>query len=74
MATRDNLLISALHGTAMRRASEQGSMADAIDELRELAGGRNDLLEETAGVAAGVWLASPSTHTGMELMAAALLI
>lgn len=74
MASRDNLLISALHGTAMRRATEQSSIAEAVAELRELAGGRNDLLEETAGVAAGFWAASPQTHTGLELMAASLLI
>lgn len=40
MAKPDDLLISALHGTAMRRATEQGSMAEAVAELRDIAAGR----------------------------------
>ena len=74
MAKPDDLLISALHGTAMRRATEQGSMAEAVVELREIAAGRNDLVAEAAGVAAGFWAANPAGQTGTELMAAALLI
>jgi hypothetical protein len=74
MATPDDLLISALHGTAMRLATQQGSMADAISELRALAAGRNDLLAEAAGIAGGFWAANPAGQTGIELMAAALLI
>jgi hypothetical protein len=34
----DDLHISALHGTAMNLATEMGWMADAVTELRELAG------------------------------------
>jgi hypothetical protein len=74
MAKKDDLHTSALHGTAMRLATEKGSMADAVTDLRLLAGGRNDLLAETAGVAAGYWAANPARQTGTELMAAALLI
>lgn len=74
MAKPDVLHISALHGTAMKLATEQGSMTDAIQELRGIAAGRNDLLAEAAGVAAGFWAANPAGQTGIELMAAALLI
>lgn len=74
MATEDNLLKSALHGTAWRRASAHGSIADAVVELRELAGGRNDLLAESAGITAGSWSATPSTCVGTELFVAGLLI
>jgi hypothetical protein len=74
MATKDHLRTSALHGAAMKLATEKGSMADAVTKLRLLAGGRNDLLAETAGTAAGYWAANPAGQTGTELMAAALLI
>jgi hypothetical protein len=74
MAKRDDLHTSALHGTAMKLATEMGSMADAVAEIRALADGRNDLLAETAGTAAGNWAANPAGQTGTELMAAALLI
>jgi hypothetical protein len=74
MAKKDDLHISALHGTAMKLATEGGSMDDAVAELREIAGGRNDLLAKAAGVTAGFWAANPAGHTGTELLAAALLI
>jgi hypothetical protein len=74
MSTKDQLLYSALHGTAMRFAAERRNLADAIAELRELAGGRDDILAEAAGVTVGSWYAWPSTHPGYELVAAGMLI
>jgi hypothetical protein len=74
VSTRDQLLYSALHGTAMRFAAERRSLADAIADLRELAGGRDDILAEAAGVTVGSWYAWPSTHPGYELVAAGMLI
>jgi hypothetical protein len=74
MAKKDDLHTSALHGTAMKLANEMGSMEAAVTELRALAGGRNDLLAETAGITAGSWAAKPDGQSGVELMAAALLI
>jgi hypothetical protein len=74
MAKKGDLHTSALHGTAMKLTTEMGSMADAVAELRALADGRNDLLAETAGLTAGSWAAQPAGRTGLDLMAAALLI
>jgi hypothetical protein len=70
MSTKDQLLYSALHGTAMRYAAERRSLAESIGELREIADGRDDILAEAAGVTAGSWYAWPSTHPGYELVAA----
>jgi hypothetical protein len=50
MSTKDQLLYSALHGTAMRYAAERRSLAESIEELREIADGRNDILAEAAGI------------------------
>jgi hypothetical protein len=58
----------------MRFAAERRNLADAIAELRELAGGRDDILAEVAGVTVGSWYAWPSTHPGYELVAAGMLI
>jgi hypothetical protein len=38
------LLYSALHGTAMRYAAERRNLDESIQELREIAGGRDDIL------------------------------
>jgi hypothetical protein len=46
MSTKDQLLYSALHGTAMRYAAEKRNLAESIAELREIADGRNDMLAE----------------------------
>jgi hypothetical protein len=35
MSTKDQLLYSDLHGTAMRYAAEQRNLAESIAELRE---------------------------------------
>jgi hypothetical protein len=74
MSTKDQLLYSALHGTAMRYAAERRDLADSIAELREIAGGRDDILAEAAGIEVGSWYAWPSTHVGHELIAAGMLI
>jgi hypothetical protein len=73
MSTKDQLLYSALHGTAMRFAAER-RMAESIAELREIADGRDHVLAEAAGITAGSWYAWPSTHVGYELVAAGMLI
>jgi hypothetical protein len=39
-----------------------------------MAGGRDDILAEAAGIEAGSWYAWPSTHVGHELVAAGMLI
>jgi hypothetical protein len=74
MSTKDQLLYSALHGTAMRHAAERRELAESIAELRQMADGRDDILAEIAGIEAGYWYAWPSTHAGYELAAAGELI
>jgi hypothetical protein len=74
MSIKDQLLYSALHGTAMRYAAERRNLDEAIEELRQIADGRNDILAEAAGITAGSWYAWPSTHVGYELIGAAMLI
>jgi hypothetical protein len=64
MSIADQLLSVALYGTAMRYAAERRNLADAISELRGIAGGRDDILAEAAGIEAGSWYASPATHAG----------
>jgi hypothetical protein len=74
MSTKDQLLYSALHGTAMRYAAERRNLDESIEELRQIADGRNDILAEAAGIIAGSWYASPATHVGYELIGAGMLI
>jgi hypothetical protein len=74
MSTKDQLLSVALFGTAMRYAAEKRNLAESIAELHEMAGGRDDILAEAAGIQAGSWYAWPSTHAGYELVAAGMLI
>ena len=74
MSTKDQLLSSALHGTAMRYAVEKRDLAESIEELRQIADGRDEILAEAAGITAGYWYAWPSTHIGHELIAAGMLI
>jgi hypothetical protein len=74
MSTKGQLLFSALHGTAMRYAAERRNLDESIEELRQLADGRNDILAEVAGITAGSWYASPATHVGYELVSAGMLI
>jgi len=42
--------------------SERRSLDESIEELRDIADGRNDILAEAAGITAGAWYAWPSTH------------
>jgi hypothetical protein len=74
VSTPDQLLYSALHGTAMRYAAERRNLDESIEELRQIADGRNDVLSEAAGITAGSWYASPATHVGYELIGAGMLI
>ena len=74
MPSKDQLLFSDLHGTAMRFAAERRDLAESIAELRQIADGHNDVLAEAAGVSAGAWYARPSTRPGYELVAAGMLI
>ncbi len=74
MSTKDQLLSVALHGTAMRYAAEKRDLSASIDELREMARSRNDILAEAAGITAGAWYAYPSGQVGHELIAAGMLI
>ena len=53
MSTKDQLLHSALHGTATRYAAERRNLDESIEELRQIADGRNDILAEAAGITAG---------------------
>jgi hypothetical protein len=62
MSNKDQLLYSALHGTAMRYAAERRNLDESIEELRQLADGRNDILAEAAGITAGSWYASPHSR------------
>jgi hypothetical protein len=61
-----------LSGTAIRLARASGPIDQAVAELRELAGGRGDLLAETAGVMVGAW--SVRVDTGDHLLGAGLLV
>jgi hypothetical protein len=74
MGTKDQLLYSALHGTAMRYAAQRGSLDESIEELREIADGHDEVLAEAAGITAGAWYAWPSTHVDYELIGAGILI
>ena len=74
MSTKDQLLYSALHGTAMRYAAERRNLDESIEELRQIADGRNDILAEAAGIEAGSWYARPPTHVRHELIGAGMLI
>jgi hypothetical protein len=74
MSTKDQVLGSELHGTAMRYVRERRDLAESIEELRQIADGRNDILAEAAGITAGSWYASPATHVGYELIGAGMLI
>ena len=47
MSTKDQLLHSALQGTAMRYV-ERRNLAESIEELRQIADGRSDILAEAA--------------------------
>ncbi len=74
MSTKEQLLYSAVHGTAMRYAAERRSLDESIEDLRHIADGHDDVLAEAAGITVGSWYAWPSTRPGFELVAAGMLI
>ena len=74
MSTKDQLLYSAFHGTAMCYAAERRNLDESIAEFRDIADGCNDILADAAGITAGSWCAWPSTHIGHELIAAGMMI
>lgn len=53
---------------------ERRDLAESIAELSDIAGGRDNILAEAAGIEAGGWYAWPSNHAGYELVAAGMLI
>jgi hypothetical protein len=73
MSTKDQILSSALHGEALRRA-DRPEIRTLVAELAEIAQGRDDIRTECAGTIAGWWFASPATAFGSELIAAGLLL
>jgi hypothetical protein len=68
MSATDQLLCSDLHGTAMRYAAERRNLDESIAELRQIAGGRDDVLAEAAGITAVSWYAWPSTQLWLPAM------
>lgn len=60
----DRILVAQLSGRAIHLARDKGSIAEAIADLRERAGGRSDLLAETAGLMGGYWSATSATQSG----------
>lgn len=60
------------HRDALRRRAAQPRRVHR--RAGQIADGRNDILVEAAGITAGSWCASPSTHVGHELIAAGMLI
>jgi hypothetical protein len=74
MSTKDQLLFSAVHGTALRYAAAAATWMNQFGELRQIADSRNDILAEAAGITAGSWYTWPSAHVGYELIAAGMLI
>jgi len=73
MSTANQALASELHGTALLLAQDP-ALQPLLNRLAEIAGGRDDVRTETAGVLAGGWWAAPGRHIGHELIAAGLLI
>jgi hypothetical protein len=70
----DRILIARLSGTAKRHANRRvaGHGWDAaVAELRELAGGRGDLLAEVAGIAEGAHRGEPGEWAAMTVAALA---
>ena len=56
------------HRHAVRRRTR--NLDESIEELHQIADGRNDILAEAAGMTAGSWYANPATHIGDELIGA----
>ena len=68
----DRILVARLSGSAIRLARAGAPIDEAVAELRALAGGRGDLLAETAGVMAGWW--SVRVNGGGDAVAVGLLV
>jgi hypothetical protein len=66
MSTKDQLLYSDLHGSAIRFAAEQRDLAESIAQLRQIADGNEAVLSEAAGITVGSWYAWPSTRPVMH--------
>ena len=58
----------------MRYTAERRNLDESVDELLQIADGRNDILAEAAGITGGSWYAWPSTRVWHELIAAGILI
>jgi hypothetical protein len=63
---QDQLLYGALHGTAMRYAAERRNLDESVEELRQIADSRNDILADAAGITAGFWYASQPPISAMS--------
>jgi hypothetical protein len=58
----------------MRCAAERRNLDESIEELLQIADGRNDILAKAAGITGGSWYASPATAVGYELIGTGMLI
>jgi hypothetical protein len=74
VSTPDQLLRTALHTEAERLAIEGGRIDDAVEVLRDMAGGREDLVAEAAGILGGAWTVRAAIEEGWAPIAAGLLI
>jgi hypothetical protein len=73
MSTADEMRASELHGTALLLAQDP-ALQPLLDRLADLAGDRDDLRVQEAGVMAGLWFAAPGRRLGHELVAAGMSI
>ena len=72
MSTKDQTLSAALHGEALLTA-QRPELQPLIDQLAEMAKGRDDIRVECAGSVAGSWFAG-AARRGEDLIAAGLLM
>lgn len=66
MATRDNLLIAHLSGTAERHSADRTSLDDAVTAVLEASEGRADLLAREAATRLGAYLGRPHYVTNLR--------
>jgi len=71
-ADPERLLLGHIVGRARRLAVDQGSISDALTAIRGVAGGRDDLLTQGAGLGIGAWSTNPGMPT--DILAATLLL
>jgi hypothetical protein len=74
VSSPDQLLETALQTEAVRLALEGGHIDEAVETLREMAGGREDLVAEAAGILGGAWTVRAADELGYAPIAAGLLI